>query len=98
MDRILSTLSRQQLAHWIAFLELEPPAADRLDVLLPKLFADLINAGRINPDAEPVTCDDLRIDWEADPEPEPADGDYAAQTAAKEAEMMATIMTHFSGT
>lgn len=89
--QLLSQMSRRLYATWIAYFELEPTLAERVDVLLPKLAGDLVNMLR-DPDSPPVTFADMRIDWSADPAPEL---EYTAQVATAEADMAETILAAF---
>ncbi len=86
-------MTRRQLAYWFAFFDLEPPIADRLDVLLPALFAGLMNMWRAE-DSPPILMSELAIDWAGD-SPEPVE--YTASVATAEETMAAGIMAAFGG-
>lgn len=90
---IVGKLNARQLAYWFAYFELEPTIEERLDLLLPKLAAHIMNMLRAE-DSPPVEMSDVRIDWAADP---PPPVDYSEQVAASETDMAANIMAAFGG-
>lgn len=89
--QLLIDLSPKQLAYWAAYFQLKPPVADRLDIYLPKLFADLMNMWR-SQDSEPITFDELHIDWQTEP---PEAVDLTAAHVAAEQRMADAILAAF---
>lgn len=92
VSQILQKLNRRQLAHWVAYFDLKPPGADRLDIILPKLFADLINSQRISNETPVVTLDELHIDWQRDP---PESVDYTESLRSSQEQMANQILAVF---
>jgi hypothetical protein len=92
VSQILKKLNRRQRAYWIAYFDLKPPGADRLDIILPKLFADLMNSQRMSNEAPVVTFNELHIDWQADP---PEQVDYTESLKQSQADMVNQILAVF---
>jgi hypothetical protein len=98
VSELLGPEREPQLHFWLAYFDLCPMLSDQLNVLLPKLFADLLNMWR-DPEAspEPITCSDLQIDWQQDP-PDPAaepEITYTETVKQSELTMAATILAAF---
>lgn len=85
-------MNRRLLLYWQAYYELEPTLPERLDILLPKLTADVINLLR-DPESPPVTLDQVMIDWAADP---PPPVEYSETVADSEQQMADLILAAFS--
>lgn len=90
------------LWHWVEYFRLRPSVADRLDVMLPSYFAGLLNkltnlgVVLIKPETvEPITPDQLRFDWQADPTPVPDAAEFAETSRQKAANMAATVLSFF---
>lgn len=81
---MLSVLTTEQLIQWMAFLDLEPTAADRDDIRQALHTAKILNAW-LPMGGTPHTIRDLIIDWETvgerKPEPSPEEREQAIQAA-----------------
>jgi hypothetical protein len=102
----VSTLADNEtlFLHWLEYFRLKPHLTERLDIMLPSYFAAVLN--RLNnlgvvmlerTDGEPVTADQLKFDWMAEPEPVPDAEGYVEQTRTAETNMAAAICAAFGG-
>lgn len=67
---VLAVLTRGQLIRWMAFVELEPSAADRDDVRAAFHTAKLLNQWITEADKK-YSVSDLLVNWEEKSEPKP---------------------------
>lgn len=67
---VLAVLTRPQIVRWMAFLELEPAAADRDDVRAAFHTAKVLNQWIPKTD-EQYLVSDLLVNWEERTEPKP---------------------------
>lgn len=65
---VLAVLTRPQIVRWMAFLELEPAAADRDDVRAALHTAKILNQWILDPDKKYLVSD-LLVNWEERSEP-----------------------------
>lgn len=68
--------------------------ADRLDLLLPKLAASMMNMWK-SAESEAITVDELRIDWTAAPDETAVVENYTEACQAAEADMARGILAAF---
>lgn len=83
-------LTRPQLACWMAFLQLEPPADHRAELASAYQNAVLFNR-RLREGESPIQIDDLLIDWEKPSE----HTDVISTEIQREESMVESILTHF---
>lgn len=90
VGEIYGRLTRRQLAYWMAFLQLEPPAEHRAEMSSAFQNAVLFNR-RLREGEQPVQLDDLLIPWETRSEV----ADPISNEIQREEAMVETILAHF---
>ena len=90
VQNIYGRLTRRQICTWMAFLQLEPLTADRLEHLSAFQNAMLFNR-RLREGETPLEVSDLLIDREQQRLP---DDDISTEIQREEA-MVAGILSHF---
>jgi hypothetical protein len=81
---VLAVLTRGQLIRWMAFLELEPAAADRDDVRGAFHTAKILNQWITDEDKRYLVSD-LLVNWEEKSEPKPPLTDEERELAIQSA-------------